>query len=208
MITRKQFGDCFPHAKVSDIEKYWPYVQKLFEKYQINTPRRICAFSGQLAHESMSLSKNRENLNYTSAERLLEVFPKDFKDLEDAKQYIRNPEKIANRVYQNTLGNGPESSGDGWKYAGKGPLQITLKDNYRWIGNIIKQDLINHPELLETPEFGLEAACAYWRERGLNRLADIDSYSMITKKINAASEGSVQRQARWEEAKKALGVVI
>lgn len=208
IISRKLFGDCFPHAIPSDVDKHYPYVQELFDKYQINTPRRIAAFTAQLAHESLSLSKNKENLNYTSAERLLQVFPKDFKDLTDAQNYVRNPEKIANRVYQNTLGNGPESSGDGWRYAGKGPIQLTLKNNYIWMGNIIKQDLVNHPELLETAQYGLEAACAYWRESGLNRLADIDSFAKITKKINAASEGSLERYQRWAESKKALGVLI
>jgi len=207
IITRKLFGDCFPHARPSGVDKYYPFVQELFDKYQISTPRRIAAFTSQIAHESMSLSKNKENLNYTSAERLLKVFPKDFKDLADAQNYVRNPEKIANRVYQNTGGNGPESSGDGWRYSGKGPLQITLKDNYIWMGGIIKQDLLNHPELLETPQYGLEAACAYWRECGLNRLADIDYFAKITKKINTASEGAQQRIQRWEESKKALGVV-
>lgn len=153
---------------------------------------RFAAFAGQLAHESAEFTRLEENLNY-SAERLMAVWPKRFPTLERAKAYARAPEKLANNVYANRMGNGSEESGDGWYYRGRGPLQLTGFDNHKKYGEIIGVDLVARPEKLLVPTIGIAAAGAFWQGHGLNTLADLEDHAAITQIINGGDLGLKQR---------------
>lgn len=141
------------------------------ERFEINSSARIAAFLAQIAHESGELRRVVENLNY-SASGLTRVWPRRFPTIEKATQYARQPEKLANYVYAKRLGNGDEASGDGWRFRGRGLLQITGRGNYRSSGRALDLALEAEPELLEAPATAALAAAQFWSVRGLNELAD------------------------------------
>lgn len=173
---------------------------------EIDTKPRTCAFIAQVGHESLHLTKLLENLSY-SARRLTEVWPKRFPTLQAAMPYARNPEKLANLVYGNRLGNGPPESGDGWRYRGRGLMQVTGRANYAMIGDLIRQPLIDKPQMLEIPTHAVRAAVAYWMAKDLNTLADQDteeSFREITRRINGGYNGWDDRLAIWQMAKAVL----
>jgi putative chitinase len=174
-------------------------------RFEIVTPARMAAFCAQLAHESGQLQRWTENLSYRW-ERLRQVFPKYFPSDAEARPFDRKPERIANRVYANRMGNGPEASGDGWRYRGRGPIQLTGKDNYRACGQGIGVDLVDDPDLLATPEPGCLAAAWFWARNGLNALADAGDFVTITRRINGGLNGLAERREFWERAKAAFGV--
>ncbi len=174
-------------------------------RFAIDTPARAAAFLAQLAHESGQLQRWTENLDYRW-ERLRQVFPRYFPTDAEARAFDRSPERIANRVYAGRMGNGPEASGDGWRYRGRGPIQLTGRDNYRACGAGIGLDLAAEPELLTTPGAGCLAAAWFWARNGLNALADAGDFVAITRKINGGVAGLAERQAFWARAKAALGV--
>lgn len=190
---------------------HWrPHLAAALERFDILTPRRIAAFLAQVGHESASLSRAEENLNY-SAQRLAEVFPSYF-SAEAARSYARQRDRIANRVYANRMGNGPERSGDGWRYRGRGLIQITGRNNYIWIGGILGEDLVAAPDLLLEPGPAAASAGAYWHGRGLNSLADTRDILALSRKINLGTvhthrtpNGFQDRVTRWERACEALG---
>ncbi len=173
----------------------------LLNKNGINTPLRLAAFFGQLHHES-KLIPQQENLNY-SAKRLLEVFKRDFdtnrdkwlspQEKEKVRGLIGHPDKIANFVYANQGGNGNEASGDGWRYSGKGYIQITLKDNYRQLSKDTGIDFLNNPELLLIEVNSLVAAVWFWNKHKLNYYADRQDYKTMTKIINGGLNGYTDR---------------
>ena len=152
-------------------------------RFEISTPARMAAFCAQLAHESGQLQRWTENLSYRW-ERLRQVFPKYFPSDAEARPFDRKPERIANRVYASRMGNGPEASGDGWRFRGRGPIQLTGKDNYRACGQDIGVDLVEDPDRLATPEPGCLAAAWFWARNGLNALADAGDFVTITRRIN------------------------
>lgn len=162
----------------------------LLAKNDITTPLRMAHFFSQLDHES-NLKPIIENLNY-SASGLIRIFRKYFTDLE-AIQFQRQPEKIANRVYANRMGNGNEASGDGWKYRGRGFLQITGKENYQKLSKATGIDFVNNPDLLLQEANSMVAACWFWNTRKLNVLADKDDVRGITKIINGGFNGLPDR---------------
>jgi len=174
-------------------------------RFEISTPARMAAFCAQLAHESGQLQRWTENLSYRW-ERLRQVFPKYFPSDAEARPFDRKPERIANRVYANRMGNGPEASGDGWRYRGRGPIQLTGKDNYRACGQGIGVDLVDDPDLLATPEPGCLAAAWFWARNGLNALADAGDFVTITRRINGGLNGLAERREFWERAKAVFGV--
>jgi len=163
--------------------------------YQINTPLRASHFIAQTMHESGNFKILTENLNY-SAKRLKEIFPKYFPELLN-EQYERQPEKIASRVYANRMGNGDEASKDGWKYRGRGYIQLTGKNNYVAFGKAINEDLTMNPDIVATPKYALISAAWYWNSRSLNPIADngssLDIVKLITKKINGGTIGLDER---------------
>ena len=166
------------------------------EKYEIDTPRRISGFLSQVAHESGGFRFLVENLNY-SASALMTYFKKYFPTYETALEYERKPEKIANRVYANRMGNGDEASGDGWFRRGRGLIQLTGTDNQVAFGMDCDVDTINHPELLETPDVAAESAGWFWDTRGLKRLADEEDIVGMTKRVNGGLNGLDDRQMRY-----------
>ena len=174
-------------------------------RFEIDAPARRAAFLAQLAHESGELRRWTENLNYRW-QRLREVFPKYFRTDAEAQAFDRQPERIASRVYGSRMGNGPESSGDGWRYRGRGPIELTGKDNYRACGTAIGVDLVKEPEQLETPAVGCLAAAWFWASKGLNALADAGDFVSITRRINGGLIGLQERGEFWERAKEVFGV--
>lgn len=201
-ITVQQFKELFPQNK--NAQEWTDAINDILPDFEINTPKRVAAFLAQCGHESAGFSTLKENLNY-SADGLNNTFPKYFKNAgRDATQYARNPEKIANVVYANRMGNGDEASGDGWKYRGRGPIQLTGKDNYRAFANDYFEDpetLLNDPDLLiDHIPTSLLAAVWFWQKNKLNVQADAGDIKLMTKKINGGYIGLEDRIKHYEHA--------
>jgi putative chitinase len=170
-----------------------------FEKFDISTPERQACFLGQCAHESAGFTALSENLNY-SASSLCRVWPKRFPTVTDGQNYERNPQKIANKVYANRMGNGDEASGEGWAYRGRGLIQLTGKSNYEACGEAIGVDLVSNPDLVSTPEYAALTAGWFWDKNHLNKFADANDMEGLTKKINGGTHGIEDRVARTQLA--------
>jgi len=181
-------------------EKY----KSLFDKHELNTPLRIAHFMAQIEHES-GLKPISENLNYRAV-RLRSIFPKYFPTYESANNYANTPEKIANRVYANRMGNGNESSGEGWKFRGRGFIQITGKENYFRLANDTDLDCLKNPDLLLEEPNAIISALWFWNLKGLNKLADKDDVIGITKKINGGLNGIEHRKQLLIKWKNTLNV--
>lgn len=178
-------------------EKY----KSLLEKSGINSPLRLAHFMAQIDHES-HLKPIQENLNY-SKEGLLKTFPKYFNE-KTVNGYARFPEAIANVVYANRMGNGDYNSKDGWKYRGRGFIQLTGKDNYRQFSNSSGIDALNNPDLLLEEPNAMIAAIWFWNKNNLNSLADKDDVVGITKRINGGINGLEDRKSLLLKYKKEL----
>lgn len=152
--------------------------------HAIDTPERIAAFLGQLFVESDMLTRLEENLMYTTPERLCAVWPSRFKTVESAKPYVRNPQKLANFVYANRNGNGPEASGQGWAYRGSGYIQLTGFSNFSRAAAATGRPYVNYPELVRQPSDAALTAAWYWQTNGCNELADAGNIDGITRAIN------------------------
>ena len=203
ILTREQLLKINGGKKEKEVDYYIDALNEIMPKYGIDTPLRIAHFLAQIIYESGYLKDKEENLNY-SAERLLQIFPKYFKTKEEAQNYARKPEAIANRVYGNRsdLGNGDEKSGDGWKYRGRGLIQLTGKSNYEKCGQAIGYSLLYDPDLiLRKKDVSVTVACWFWISRNLNALADKDDIEAITKKINGGLNGLEDRQKILTRAK-------
>lgn len=181
-------------------ELYISSMNEILPQNNIDTPLRICHFLAQIIHESGHLKSNSENLNY-SAKALISVFGKYFKTDAESEKYARKPEMIANKVYANRMGNGNEVSGDGWKYRGRGLIQLTGKTNYINCGKDLNIDIVNNPDLLLEPKYSLLSACWFWNKNSLNTFADKDDIIAITKKINGGTNGLSDRQKNLYIAK-------
>ncbi|MAC47336.1 glycoside hydrolase family 19 protein [Oceanospirillum beijerinckii] len=206
IVNAEQLHEIMPNAKQENILLYQHGINKVFADFEINTPLRVVHFLAQIAHESGSLRYVSENLNY-SAKALRAVFGKYFPIDSDAEEFARQPEKIANRVYANRMGNGDEASGDGWRYHGRGLIQLTGKDNYRHFAQSVGKNTIARPDLLQTdPDLAVAAAGWYWDSRNLNAYADHDDIREITRRINGGYHGLEDRQQYLTRAKSVLGV--
>jgi putative chitinase len=181
-------------------------LEEVFRRYEINTPLRQAAFIGQCAHESANFKTLEENLNY-SAEGLMKIWPSRFPTLEAAQPYHRNPEKIANRVYGGRMGNGTEETGDGWLYHGRGLIQLTGKDNYRMAGDALEMDFLHSPDYVLVPKYAALTAGWFWNKRGLNKEADAQDYTAMTRKINGGVIGLDDRIKHINHALEALKMV-
>lgn len=190
-----------------DAEAWAPALDRAARIYEIDTECRLAMWLAQLAHESAGFTRFEENLNYSVA-GLLKVFGKYFPTAKLAERYARKPERIASHVYANRLGNGDEASGDGWKYRGRGALQLTGKANYAKYGAALGIDLINFPDKAAEPEAGAPIAALYWHDHGLNEIADAGNeaaFAKITRKINGGMTGWDDRVHWWKRCKKELG---
>jgi len=181
------------------VEQWYNALCTMLPDYEINTVNRVAAFLAQTAHESAGYTALSENLNY-KWESLRKVFPKYFPTDELAQQYAKQPEKIANRVYGGRMGNGPESSGDGWKYCGRGLIQLTGKDNYTNFCESIDTPLDELPEYLETFEGAVQSACWFWETNNLNQWADAGDILTLTKRINGGTIGLDDRIKHYNHA--------
>ena len=165
-----------------------------FIKFGINTPRQQAAFLGQCGHECGNFKVFEENLNYR-AETLCKLWPKRFPTLEFAKQYERNPRKIANSVYSNRMGNRDEASGDGYRFRGRGAIQLTGYSSYFHAGQALGVDFVSNPDLVATPLYALLTAGWFWSTHGCNELAEAANWVGLTKKINGGTIGLDDRVA-------------
>ena len=162
----------------------------------INTKLRVAHFTAQIGHESNDLTVLQENLSY-SAERLMAVWPRRFPTKASTKGYARNPLSLANFVYADRMGNGNQESGDGYKYRGRGPIQLTGRANYKAAGAVMRLPLVQDPDMvLDLPVVGCSIACWYWSSRGLNDLADRNETARITMRINGGLNGLQDREKR------------
>ena len=182
--------------------KWEESLQAAFDKYDISNVKRQAAFLGQCAHESGNFKTLEENLHY-SANALMRVWPSRFPDMDTANKFANNPEKIANKVYAGRMGN--MEDGEGWKYHGRGLIQLTGKDNYKNCGNSLGFDLLSSPEKLLEPQYAALSAGWFWSKHGLNELADAQEHGMITKRINGGTLGLDDRIAKTTKALEALG---
>ncbi len=178
--------------------RWAPLIDGACARWGIDTPRRVAAFVAQTAHESAGLSRLVESLDYSSASRLCEVWPRRFVSLDAALPFVRRPDRLAELVYGGRLGN--SRAGDGWRYRGRGLIQITGRDNYGRAGAALGLDLIGRPELLEQPEAAAQSAAWWWASRGLNACADRDDIAGMTRIINGGLTGLEQRTALYRAA--------
>jgi putative chitinase len=182
--------------------KWLAPLEATFVKYDISTPVRQASFIGQCAHESGNFRTLEENLRY-SATALMRVWSSRFPSLDVAEKYANNPEKIANKVYSGRMGNTEE--GDGWKYHGRGLIQLTGKENYANCGTALGIDLVGNPDLLIEPKYAALSAGWFWGKRGLNSLADSSDIETMTKRINGGLIGLDDRKAKIAKALLVLG---
>ena len=197
-VTLEQLDSFFENTDTELLETLVDPLNTALDRYEINTPERVAMFMAQVGHESGGLKRREENLNY-SAQRLTQVFPKYFRDV-DPNDYARNPEKIANRVYGNRMGNGDEDSGDGYRYRGRGFIQLTGKNNYTAFANAMGMTLDEAVDYLSTAEGAAMSAAWFWDMRNLNADADRGDVVTVTKKINGGTIGLHERQALYKEA--------
>jgi putative chitinase len=185
---------------------YWyDSMCQILPVYEINTPERVAAWLAQCAHESGYFRFLKENLNYRAAS-LQKVFKKYFPTEEMAKAYEKQPEKIANRVYANRMGNGDEASGDGFRYLGRGLIQLTGKNNYTFFAASIDTPLEEVPEYLQTFEGAVQSACWFWEQNNLNKFADSRDIVTMSKRINGGTIGMEDRLMKYEKCLKMFGV--
>ena len=200
-FTQDKLQQCL--AKNREIDQWFPVVAAQLEHFEINTVQRAAAFLAQCAHESANFTALKENLNYTAAS-LSRVWPSRFPPA-IAEQYAHNQEMIANRAYCDRMGNGPEESGDGWRYAGKGLIQLTGKDNYTRFAESIETPVEQLPEYLGTFEGAVQSACWFWEVNTLNQWADAGDILTLTKRINGGTIGLEERTRHYQHACHVLG---
>lgn len=178
-----------------------PMLAGVIEKFELNTPLRLAHFLAQCGHESGGFRVTRENLNY-SAEGLNKIFPKYFPSVEVAKPFAKQPEKIANKVYANRMGNGDEASGEGFKFRGRGYIQLTGKQNYTLFGQAIGKDLIADPDKV-AGEYALLSAAWFFHKNGLHKIADEGATDVVvqrvTKRVNGGTIGLPDRIKHFKE---------
>lgn len=202
-ITKEIFTELFPKAKKS--KELVKAMKDILPKYDIDTPERIAGFLAQCGHESGGFRLIEENLNY-SAKALDAVFGKYFvRGGRDAEEYARQPERIANIVYANRMGNSDSESGDGWKFRGRGYIQLTGRDNYKNFATDIDSGLRDAVEYTETIAGALESACWFWKKNKINRYCDNHDVKGMTKRINGGYNGLEDREKHWHHALEMLG---
>jgi putative chitinase len=200
-FTANQLAQLLPGNK--HIQDWYDALCKELPKYEINTAKRVAMFIAQTAHESGGFTALTENLNYRAAS-LTAIWGKRF-PANIAAQYEHKPEMIANRAYCDRMGNGPEESGDGWKFHGRGLIQLTGKANYVAFAKEIKMDLDECVKYCETPEGAVESACFFWEHHGLNAISDAGDVKHATKVINGGTLGLDDRAARYNRAMQVFG---
>ena len=203
LITFEQLNEFFEDTGEDIVQTFVEPLNEVMTFYEINTPQRISMFLAQVGHESCGLRARKENLNYR-AKTLVKVFPKYFRG-KNPNEYAMNPKKIANLVYANRMGNGPPESGDGYRYCGRGLIQLTGKNNYQAFASDMNMNLVEATEWLETEEGASWSAGWFWDSRELNQWADKDDIITVTKKINGGIIGLADRKHHYEAALEIFG---
>jgi putative chitinase len=204
-LTKDQLRQLLP--KNPYIDQWHGALSQLLPEYEINTPQRIAAFIAQCAHESGNFVFLKENLNYR-APTLRKLFGKYFPTDALAEEYANKPNKqeaIANRIYANRMGNGPEESGDGFRYCGRGLIQLTGKENYSWFAASLGIPVEEAAEYLQTFEGAAQSACWFWETNNLNKWADTGDIKELTRRINGGYIGLEDRVKHYEHALHVLG---
>lgn len=203
-ITDQQLAAVLPYSTAALRARYLGAFAEALPAYDIDTPHRVRAFLAIVGHETGHLRTVEENLHYSAA-GLRGTFPKYFPDDATAAAYARQPERIANRVYAGRMGNGDEASGDGWKYRGRGLLQITGRANYRLLAGLIPcaPDFERRPDEVATPRYATQASAAWWKNGGINQLADRlayapDEYGAFRRIVRGVNGGYNGLAERWE----------
>lgn len=206
MITLELLQAMCPKTKKSILEGYLEPLNTVAEYYDMfANPKRVAAFLAQTAHESGGFTAIKENLNY-SKDGLRKIFGKYFPTDELAQQYARQPEKIANRVYANRMGNGPEESGDGYRFCGRGLIQLTGRQNYTKLAADLGISVEETAQYLETPNGAVSSAGWFWDNNNLNQYCDRDDFVTLTKRINGGTIGLADRQHHYHIALEHLGI--
>lgn len=188
-----------------ECDEWYEAMREIFPLYEITTPNRVAAFIAQCAHESNNFKVLQENLNY-SADALNKIFPKYFKNAgRNAQDYHRQPERIANVIYASRMGNGDPRSGEGWKFRGRGVIQLTGKNNYTAFGKTLSLSPDDVIRYVKTKKGALESACWYWDSRKLNLYADKQDIKGMTKRINGGYIGLEDRKKHYAHALEVLG---
>jgi putative chitinase len=198
LVTFDQLNEFFEDTSENIVQNYVEPLNEVLEFYEINNKNRISMFLAQVGHESGGLSIIKENLNY-SADRLKVIFPKYFRGV-DVSGYAKNPRAIANRVYANRMGNGDENSGDGFRYCGRGLIQLTGKSNYTAFAQDMNMSLEEATAWLDESEGAAWSAGWFWDSRELNQWADKGDILTVTKKINGGTIGLEDRKSHYEAA--------
>jgi len=205
-LTKEQLQQLLPKNPYID---HWHHALSiLLPDYEINTPQRIAAFMAQCAHESGGFTALKENLNYKPA-TLRKLFAKYFPTDALAEEYCAKPNKqeaIANRIYASRMGNGDEASGDGYKYCGRGLIQLTGKSNYQAFADSLQISPEEASQYLATFEGACQSACWFWEANNLNQWADKGDILTLTKRINGGTIGLEDRIKHYEHALHVLGV--
>ena len=202
-FTKEQLKEMIP--KNPYVDQWYKALSEILPEYEINTPQRVAAFIAQCAHESGNFVFLKENLNYKAAS-LRKVFPKYFPDDSTAAAYANKPEMIANRVYANRMGNGDEASGDGWRFCGRGLIQLTGKNNYTFFAASLDIPVEEASEYLQTFEGAVQSACFFWEQNKLNQWADAGDILTLTKRINGGTIGLEDRIKHYNHALHVFGV--
>ena len=204
-LTKEQLRQLLP--KNPYIDQWHGALSQLLPEYEINTPQRIAAFIAQCAHESGNFMFLKENLNYR-APTLRKLFSKYFPTDALAEEYANKPNKqeaIANRIYANRMGNGDEASGDGFRFCGRGLIQLTGRENYSWFAASLGIPVEEAAEYLQTFEGAAQSACWFWETNNLNKWADTGDIKELTRRINGGYIGLEDRIKHYEHALHVLG---
>ena len=192
------------HLKKMHIDPVWvDALNETFQRFDISTPIRQASFIGQCGHECANFKVLEENLNYR-AETLMKLWKSRFQTIEIANEYARNPKKIANKVYSSRMGNRDEASGDGYRFRGRGCIQLTGHANYFHAGQACGEDFVMQPDLVATPRYAAMTAGWFWNTHKLNQYADSKDYKTLTKKINGGFIGLEDRVKHINEALQVL----
>lgn len=177
------------HLKKMHIDPVWvDALNETFQRFDISTPVRQASFIGQCGHECANFKVLEENLNYR-AETLMKLWKSRFPTIEIANEYARNPKKIANKVYSSRMGNRDEASGDGYRFRGRGCIQLTGHANYFHAGQACGEDFVMNPDLVATPKYAAMTAGWFWNTHKINQFADRQDFTLMTKKINGGTIG-------------------
>jgi putative chitinase len=196
IFTEEKLGKALYLTDANVLTNWYNALVDSMPEDMIENPNRIAGFLAQTSHESGKYKFLIENLNY-SDKGLLKTFPKYFNE-SNVMDYARKPEAIANRVYANRMGNGDEASGDGWRYCGRGLIQLTGKNNYQAFANSEQMNIEEVPDYLITYVGAVRSALWFWNKNNLNDTADAGDLVMMTKKINGGTHGLAERTAEYK----------